>query len=80
MSKEQSILLLGILSLVLCGLLGPVAWIQANDALRMIDEEGYDPCERNLVVAGQICGMVGTAMIAVGLLAFLFIRANAVHH
>lgn len=52
MSKEQQILMLGILSLVCCSVLGPFAWMQANDALRMIDYGGYDPVERSLVAAG----------------------------
>ena len=36
MSKEQQILMLGILSLLCCSLLGPLAWLQANEALGMI--------------------------------------------
>ena len=35
MSKEQQILMLGILSLLCCSLLGPLAWLQANEALGM---------------------------------------------
>jgi hypothetical protein len=77
MRKEQQILLLGILSIVLCGLLDPVAWVQANTALRMIDEDGYDPVERNLVVAGQTCGMVGTGLLVLGLFVYLYLRANS---
>lgn len=52
MSKEQQILMLGILSLVCCSVLGPFAWMQANEALSMIDYGGYDPVERSLVAAG----------------------------
>lgn len=42
-SNGTLILVLGILSLVLCGLLGPVAWIMGNNALRNIDAGLGDP-------------------------------------
>lgn len=75
MSKEQQILLFGILSIVCCGLLGPWVWMDANQALRMIDTEGYSATERNLVVAGQTCAMIGTGILVVGVLIF-FLRAG----
>ena len=68
MSREQQILMLGILSLVCCSVLGPFAWMQANDALSMIDDGGYSPVERNLVAAGQVCGMIGTGLLALEVL------------
>lgn len=64
MSKEQQILMLGILSLVCCSALGPFAWMQANEALGMIDHGGYSPVERSLAAAGQVCGMVGIGLLA----------------
>lgn len=63
MSKEQQILMLGILSLVCCSVLGPFAWLQANEALEMIDHGGYSPVERSLVAAAQVCGMIGTGLL-----------------
>ena len=71
MSKEQQVLALGILSLVCCSVLGPFAWFQANEALAMIDHGGYSPVERNLVAAGQVCGMIGTGLLVLGILAVL---------
>lgn len=41
---------------------------------------GYDPVERNLVVAGQTCGMVGTGLLVVGIFVYLIHRANTVPH
>ena len=76
MSREQLILGLGILSIVFCGFLGPIAIYQANTALQMIDHEGYDASERGLVLAGQICGIVGTGMWALGLLVYLARRSQ----
>ena len=69
--------MLGILSLVCCSPLGPVAWLQANDALTMIDHGGYNPVERNLVAAGQVCGMIGSGLLA---LEILVVFARLVTH
>ncbi len=71
MSKEQEILAMGILSIVCCSILGPIAWFNANSALRMIDDEGYDASERTLVVAGQTCGIIGTGLLVLGILVLL---------
>ena len=79
MSKEQQILMLGILSLVGCSVLGPFAWVQANDALRLIDHGGYDPVERSLVAAGQVCGMVRTGLLVLEVLV-LIVRGIAISH
>lgn len=57
------ILVLGILSLVICGLLGPVAWIMGNNSLRDINAGLADPNERGLVVAGRILGMITCAFV-----------------
>ena len=79
MSKEQQILGLGILSLVCCSVLGPFAWLQANEALNMIDHGGYSPVERNLVAAGQVCGMIGTGLLVLGVLALCVRLAAGTH-
>lgn len=79
MTKEQQILALGILSLVFCSLLGPIAWLQANEALNMIDDGGFSPVERNLVAAGQVCGMIGTALIVWQVFILLVWYANRIN-
>ncbi|HZM30920.1 MAG TPA: DUF4190 domain-containing protein [Acidimicrobiales bacterium] len=61
------ILVLGILSLVACGLLGPVAWVMGNNALAEIDANPAAYSNRGTVQAGRICGIVGTALLALGL-------------
>jgi hypothetical protein len=62
-TNGSTILVLGILSLVICGLLGPVAWIMGNNALKELNYEGVDQSDRGLVVAGRICGIVATALM-----------------
>jgi hypothetical protein len=53
-AQGTTILVLGILSLAICGLLGPFAWSMGQRALREIDS---DPC-----------GIVSTCLLAVGVL------------
>src|SRR5689334_13201183 len=45
--RGTTILVLGILSLVLCSLLGPVAWAMGNEELRRLDSGQVDPMSRN---------------------------------
>jgi len=64
--RGTTILVLGILSLVLCGLLGPVAWAMGNEEMRRINGGQVDPMTRGNVTAGRICGMVATVLLIVG--------------
>jgi hypothetical protein len=68
-----TVLVLGILSLVVCGLLGPVAWVMGNNAIREMDAQpGVQFGNRGNVTAGRVCGIIGTVMLALGILAFVF--------
>jgi phosphotransferase system glucose/maltose/N-acetylglucosamine-specific IIC component len=69
-SNATLILVLGILSLVCCGLLGPVAWIMGNNALRDIDAGLGNPNDRGLVVAGRILGIIATVLLVLGILIY----------
>ncbi len=63
-------LVLGILSLVLCPLLGPLAWSMSNNALSVLDRyeaKTGDISQRGLVVAGRICGIIGTVLFGLSL-------------
>lgn len=65
--KGTTILVLGILSLVVCGVIGPFAWVMGNRTLREIDASGYAYSNRSMVQAGRICGIVSSSiMIFVG--------------
>jgi hypothetical protein len=66
------VLVLGILSLVVCGILGPFAWSMGNRALREIDASQLTPTPlggRETVNIGRILGMVATALLVLGVLA-----------
>jgi len=58
------ILVLGILSIVVCGILGPVAWIMGNKAIKEIDANPAAYSNRGNVQAGRIIGIVATCILA----------------
>ena len=61
--QGTTILVMGILSLVICGLLGPVAWNMGNKALREIDGQPGRFSNRGQVQAGRICGMIASCFL-----------------
>ena len=65
-------LVFGILGLVFCPILAPIAWIMGNNALAIMDDDpSVDSGERGLVVAGRICGIIGTVFLGFALCLFL---------
>ena len=71
-SQAVTVLVLGILSVVVCGILGPIAWKLGNDELAAIGA-GRRPSENlGMAQAGRICGIVGTCLLGLGILFVLF--------
>ena len=60
-------LILGILGLVLCQLLGPVAWVIGKRTVNEIDAAPGSYSGRGLAQAGYICGIVGTVLLGLGI-------------
>jgi hypothetical protein len=77
--QGTTILVLGILSLVICQLLGPVAWVMGNNAIAEIDSNPTAYSNRGTVQAGRICGIVSSVMliIAVVILVIALVAAAA---
>lgn len=69
--QGTTILVLGILSIVLCGLLAPVAWIMGSNALKEIDANPGRYGNRSNVQIGRIIGMVYTILMIVVIVAFI---------
>jgi hypothetical protein len=68
------VLVLGILSLVVCGILGPFAWSMGRRAVREIDASQLTATPlggRETVNVGRILGMVATVLMVLGLLALV---------
>lgn len=86
-SNGTLILVLGILSIVLCGcgvILGPVAWIMGNSSLAAINSGSGNPSELGSVNAGRICGIVGTILSALYIIGYGSLIAlgivSGIHH
>lgn len=62
----STILVLGILGLVVCQILGIVAWVQGNTYMKRCKEMGVEP--EGSAVAGRICGMIASILLIVVLL------------
>ncbi len=56
-------MVLGILSIVCCQIVGPVAWIMGNKALKEIDAAPGYYSNRGSVQAGRIIGIVATVLL-----------------
>ena len=67
-------MVLGILALVLCGpILGPTAWIMGNSLKKDAIAAGYP--EPGNGKAGRVCGIVATALSALGILFYVVVFA-----
>ncbi len=71
-SQATIVLVLGILGLVFCQLLSPVAWVMGKNELAAIDAGRRDPMKRDSANAGRILGIVGTALIILSLAVIAF--------
>ena len=71
------ILVLGIVSILCCGLLAGIpAIILGRSALSEIDANPAQYGGRSMVNAGYICGIIGTALSVLGILANIIIYAS----
>ena len=66
------VLVLGILSVVCCVLLGPVAWILGKNELEAIAAGRSPAKDEGMARAGMILGIIGTALFAFSLIWVVF--------
>ncbi len=71
-SQATTVLVLGILGIVICGVLGPFAWVMGNRELQAIDSGMRPPENRSTANAGRILGIIGTVLLGIGFLFLLF--------
>ncbi len=65
--QGTTVLVLGILSLLACGILGPFAWKMGNDAIREMDANpNVLYSNRGNITAGRICGIVASCILIAG--------------
>lgn len=72
-SQATTALVLGIIGIVLCMFLGPVAWVMGNKELEAIDAGRRPPENRGTANAGKILGIIGTALLAIGIIALILL-------
>jgi uncharacterized membrane protein YjgN (DUF898 family) len=70
--RATSSLVLGILGLVLCGVIAPFAWVIGKRAVNEIDASHGQLGGRGSAQAGYIMGIIGTALLALGLVFVAF--------
>ena len=71
-----TVLVLGILSLVICGLLGPIAWAKGTSAKREMDAEpGVQWSNRGSITAGRICGMIASILLIITVVVVVLVVA-----
>lgn len=61
-------LVLGILGIVCCGFLAPIAWVMGNNYEAQCRAMGVEPDGNGK--AGKILGMIGTALLVIGVMCF----------
>ncbi|MCB1031991.1 MAG: hypothetical protein KDA95_11670 [Acidimicrobiales bacterium] len=76
--QGTTVLVLGVLSLVVCGVLGPFAWSMGNKTLKEIDVSPGAYSNRGSVQAGRICGMIATVILGLGVLVFVLFFLAAI--
>jgi hypothetical protein len=69
--RSGAVLTLGILSLTVCAIMGPIAWALGSEELRRIDTGLTPPDGRGSTQAGRICGIIGTSLMILGALFFV---------
>lgn len=73
-----TILVLGILGLVVCTILSPIAWAKGNGAKKEMDAQpGVVWTNRGNVTAGRICGIIGTCLLGFALIVVVIAIAAA---
>ena len=65
------VLVLGILGLVVCGPLAIVAWVLGASDLKEMDAGTMDPTGRGTTNAGKICGIIGTILLILSIIAIV---------
>jgi hypothetical protein len=77
-SQATTVLVLGIIAIVVCQLLGPVAWVMGNNELAAIDSGRRPPENRGTANAGRILGIISTVLLAVGIIFVILIIAGGI--
>jgi len=76
--QSTTVLVLGILSLVLCQILGPFAWVMGNRVVREIDASNGSLGGRSGANAGRICGIIATVLFVLAIVGVALVLVVAI--
>ncbi|MBH0778526.1 DUF4190 domain-containing protein [Nocardia bovistercoris] len=71
--NATAVLILGALSILCCGIAGPVAWALGRRALDQIEESGGGYGGRAQVLVGYVLGVIGTILMIIMAIFFILI-------
>lgn len=76
----MTVLVLGILGIVVCGLVGPFAWGIGNTVVREIDASGGRWGGRTEASVGRVLGIVSSALLilSLGFVVVMFLFGGAI--
>lgn len=77
-SQATTVLVLGILGIVICGVLAPFAWVMGNRELEAIESGRRPPENRGTANAGRILGIIGTVLLGIGIIVGLLFLVGAI--
>lgn len=77
-NKPTISLILGILGIVCCGLLAPVAWVMGSSELKAIKAGTSPAAGEGLAKAGMILGIIGTVLLVLTFLWIFFAGGLAI--
>ncbi len=77
-SQATTVLVLGILGIIICGVLAPFAWVMGNRELEAIDAGRRPPENRGTANAGRILGIIGSVLLGLGIIVGLLFLVGAI--
>jgi hypothetical protein len=72
-SDATTVFVLGLLGILVCQILAPIAWVKGNTYVKVCAIQGVPP--NGLGVAGRILGIIGTLMFVGSVVLGLFFVA-----
>ncbi len=72
-SQATTVLVLGILGLVVCGILGPIAWYLGNQEIAAVGAGRRSPQNISNAKVGRILGIITTVLLALGILLLIIL-------
>jgi uncharacterized membrane protein YjgN (DUF898 family) len=76
-SQATTVLVLGILGIVVCGILAPFAWSMGNKELAAIAAGRRPPENRGSANAGRILGIIGSVLLIITVVLIVLLIVGA---